>query len=458
MGDTDADNEAVDMRANRSKYHKKRAKKLMAKAEKSLHAKLIMNGFFLKFETAAFQYYQAALSFRACSIWRDAGYCLVRCATMHHFRLRNIFEAALLYSEAAEVYEKIDKGESMKNYKLAISLYCDLGRFDIAGKIQKKIAISHLRLKHYEEAAEGFRKASDFLSNQTDQSDYCLEKAAECLIELNEYQAASELYTIIAESYAQSNLKYFNCRDKLFRSIMCLFAEPMVPEDVDEDGDNNAVDDGGSEQKYANIKAVVAAHEHVDILWRCSKEVKFINNIIDCREEYNQHEFADHLYYYHTAKSLQRLDLKMLSVVADEIQDELDRRREKIRLDRLEATRYERRKARLAKKRKALTERGLDPESIQLADINVDDDSEEEDNGAGEKGGGGEGAGEGHGSGSESEGGGSDSDSDSESGDSSGGEDIALPEDMREVDAPVKQRRRRGEKKEEVDDAPAYLR
>ena len=304
MEDEEAANiEAIEMRSNRHKYHKTRAKKLMAKAEKSLHAKLIMNGFFLKFETSAFQFYQAALSFRACAVWRDAGYCLVRCAGLHQYRLRNLFEAALLYSEAAEVYEKIDKGESMKYFKQAISLYCDLGRFDIAGKIQKKLAISQLRLKHYEEAAEGFRKASDFLSNLPEQSNVCLEKAAECLIELNEYQTASDLYTIIAESYAQSNLQYFNCRDKLFRGVMCLFGEPMVPDYDDDDSSTftpaaGSVDDG-SEEKYANIKAVVASYEKIDVLWRCSKEVRFINNIIDCRLEYDQNEFADNLYYYH---------------------------------------------------------------------------------------------------------------------------------------------------------------
>lgn len=445
------DSEVVDMRANRGKYHKIRAKKLMAKAEKSLHAKLIMNGFFLKFEAASFQFYQAALSFRACSIWRDAGYCLMRCASLHHYRLRNIFEAALLYSEAAEVYEKIDKGESMKNFKLAISLYCDLGRFDIAGKIQKKIAKSHLRLKHFEEAAEGYRKASDFLSSNPDQSDFCLEKAAECLIELNEYQTASELYTIVAESYAQSNLKYLNTRDKLFRSIMCLFAEPIVPEVVDdEDSVNNSLANG-SDQKYANIKSVVIAHEKIDILWRCSKEVKFIRNIIQCREDYEQHDFADHLYYYHTAKSLQRIDLKMLQVVSNEIQEELDRREEQIRLDHLQETRHERRIARLAKKRKALVERGLDPESIQLADINVDDDSEDEENGTGQNG-----KGENDDDPASGSDGSDGSDSGSNSDESSDGDEIDIPDHMKEKEeAPAKRRRRRGEGP--VDDTPAYL-
>jgi hypothetical protein len=231
----------------------------------------------------------------------------------------------------------------------------------------------------------------------------------------------------------------------------------MVAENDDEDADNIAIDDGGSEQKYANIKAVVAAHERIDMLWRCSKEVKFINKIIDCREEYNQNEFADHVYFYHTAKSLQRIDLKMLNVVSNEIQAELDRRREKIRLDRLEATKFERRKARLAKKRKALVERGLDPESIQLADINIDDDSDDEEN----KGGAGDASvhkEEGDGSGSDGNNG-SGSGSDDDSNDSSSEEDdIPLPEELMEKDAtPQKRRRRRGDKKE-GDDIPAYLR
>lgn len=459
-----AANEAVEMRSNRSRYHKKRAKKLMAKAEKSLHAKLVMNGFFLKFETSAFQFYQAALSFRACSVWRDAGLCLVRCAGLHQYRLRNTFEAALLYSEAGEVYEKIDRGESIKNFKQAISLYCDLGRFDIAGKIQKKLAVYQLRLKHFEEAAEGFRKASDFLSNNPHQSNYCLEKAAECLIELNEYQAASDLYTIIAESYAQSNLQYFNCRDKLFRGIMCLFAEPLVPEEIDDESSQftraTGTEDDGTEEKYANIKAVVVSYEKIDMLWRCSKEVRFINNIIDCRLEYDQHEFADHLYYYHTAKSFQRIDLKMLQVVSDEIQAELDRRQEKIRLDRLEDTRYERRKARLAKKRKALVERGLDPESIQISDINVDEDSDEEGNDGGDSVEEGSVSLQGIGGDSVTAGG-EDDDSYSDSNSESSQEDeISLPAEMKETDTPTKPRRRRGDKKETTDDEslPSYLR
>lgn len=52
-------------------------------------------------------------------------------------------EAAVLYTEAAETYFKIDKTETFKMIKLAISIFCDFGRFDISGIIYLFIYTSH---------------------------------------------------------------------------------------------------------------------------------------------------------------------------------------------------------------------------------------------------------------------------------------------------------------------------
>jgi hypothetical protein len=42
-------------------------------------------------------------------------------------------EAAVLYTEAAETFLKVDKTETYKMIKCAISIFCDFGRFDISG-------------------------------------------------------------------------------------------------------------------------------------------------------------------------------------------------------------------------------------------------------------------------------------------------------------------------------------
>jgi alpha-soluble NSF attachment protein len=416
--------EAVDMRSNRLRYHKNRAKKAILKAEATLNQKMITNGFFLKFETAALLYYQASISFKACSKWRDAGDSLHRCAQLHHLRLKAIPEAAMLYSEAAEVYEKVDQNDAIKNYKLAVSSYCDLGIFAIAGRLQRRLSEIHFDLRHWEEAGDGFRKAADFLNSHPEQSDYCLEKSAICLIHCEEYQAAHDLYVIVAESCVQTNLRYLNTRQKLFRASLCLLALPIEP------------DDTNGENKYANVKVALSEFERIDCMWRCCRETKFLRNIIEAREAYNQDSFADQVYYWHTACRLNKIDIDLLRVVSNEIQEYLDNRERQRQEEAREKNRYAKKKLQLDKRRKALVERGLDPDSISMADI---EDSDEEDGAVAEAG---------SVDGGKSEGSDEDDDDDEEEeeDESDDNSEIDLPDELKVVVTPPKERRKREKK------------
>jgi hypothetical protein len=60
-------------------------------------------------------------------------------------------------------------------------------------------------LRHWEDAAISFRKASNYLAGDQlpDQSDYCLEKCAECYIEMGELEMAASLYVLIAQGCVQ---------------------------------------------------------------------------------------------------------------------------------------------------------------------------------------------------------------------------------------------------------------
>lgn len=88
-------------------------------------------------DALATRLYKESVDLRIKGKWRDAGDKVVKCAEMHTV-LRMSLEAATLYTEAAECYLKIDKGEALNTYRLSIKLYCDLGRFDIAGKHRKR--------------------------------------------------------------------------------------------------------------------------------------------------------------------------------------------------------------------------------------------------------------------------------------------------------------------------------
>ncbi len=84
-------------------------------------------------DAAATRLYKESVALRIKGKWRDAGDKIVKCAEMHII-LRMSLEAATLYTEAAECYIKIDKGEALNTYRLSIKIYCDIGRFDIAGE------------------------------------------------------------------------------------------------------------------------------------------------------------------------------------------------------------------------------------------------------------------------------------------------------------------------------------
>jgi tetratricopeptide (TPR) repeat protein len=418
--------EGVDMRSNRLRYHKNRAKVFYHRAEVALNQKMIANGFALKFETAALYFYQASVSYRASSKWREAGDALCRCASLFQLRLKAFAEAAALYTEASEAYSKVDNNDTMKCLTQAISLYCDLGVFSVAGRLQRQVADLHRSMRHFEEAAEAYRKAADFLSAVPGQSDLCLEKAADCFIECGEYPLASDLFVLLAESCAQSNLKFFQAKFHLFHAVLCQLAVKAQPTDED------------YETKYAEIRTNIIRYEAIDITWRCSKQAMFLLNVITMREAFDQHGFADHLYYYFTVYSFSNVEIAMLRVVSDEIVSELERRIEARQRELKETTKKQRRKALLLKKRRQLRERGLNPFSIRLEDIQDSDEEKEkegqQDDGDDDR--------------SLDSSDSSDSSASSESSSSSSGaSEIELPEELREKEVIAPPRRKRGDPK-----------
>jgi tetratricopeptide (TPR) repeat protein len=438
--------EGVDMRSNRLRYHKTRAKIFYNRAEGALNQKMLPNGFALKFETAALYFYQASVSFRAASKWREAGDALCRCASLYQIRLKSFAEAAALYTEASEAYSKVDNTDTMKCLTHAISIYCDLGIFPVAGRLQRHVADLHQSMKHYEEAAEGYRKAADFLSSVPGQSDLCLEKAAYCLIECGEHQMASDLFVLLAESCIQSNLKFFQSKFHLFHAILCQLAIKVT-------GQDGSVTDEDYENKYASIRTNILSYESIDPTWRCSKQALFLMNLINVREAYDQHGFADHVYFYFTVYGLSNHEIAMLRVVSDEIVSELERRVEERKKEIFYATKKQRMKAKLLKKRRQLRERGLNPFTIRMEDIV---DSDEEDGEGDREGDRREGQG---GEGDEDEDNrsldssmssssdGSDSESGESSDSSSAASDIELPEELKEKTEKPAPRRRRGDPK-----------
>ena len=352
---------------------KKNAKKNVARADHELNAlnKQANPAAFLKNDNAIWYYYQAVINYKTSSKWREAGDVLMKIAKLYE-TLKMLLEAACVCTDAAETYMKIDKGEGMNAMRKAITIYSDIGRFDVAGRLEKKIAYMHFTMKHWDDAAFHYRKAGNFLAgeNLIDQSDICFEFSALCHVELHKLEEAKTDFETVAKGALQSNLRRFHTVGYLFRAILCLMGMKMVikqppPDPNDKPGWIESEEpilksiQEATDLKYNRILETISEYKMVDFLWKLSKEVLFLQNIVKARKEWNKHDFADHLYYWNNVKPIDRMSLLMFKEVYQEFINEFQRR--EIRIKRLDAQklRRERRKEKMKEAKKLMQEMGL---------------------------------------------------------------------------------------------------
>ena len=308
-------NPSTALKSNRLRYYRHIGRHFSSKAETVLNHESYFNAYFLKFDEGSFFYYRASIAFRACERWRDAGECLVKCANIF-LRQKMFSEAAVLFAESAEVLMKIDKGECVKCMEQSISIYCDVGRFDIAAKLEREVALIHFESMDWDESLMHFKRASEFfLSEQMfEQSSFCLDQSAMCLMEIGEYGNAYEVYLSIARACIESNLLFFNHTEKIFKAVLCLFALSV------EKGDKRGV------AKYQNISKILDDMKKEFFMWGNSKENLFLRNMIKIRMDADIDAFADHLYFWDNVKPLDKYSTQIMESFMIELKKEATRR------------------------------------------------------------------------------------------------------------------------------------
>jgi hypothetical protein len=132
-----------------------------------------------------------------------------------------------------------------------------------------------------------------------------------------------------------------------------------------------------SEEKYTGVIWKIHEFEALDFLWRTSKEALFLLNIMYFRLDWDEDEIADHIFYWNNVQPLDRVCLKLLKVVVDEVRDELKRQadQKKLQLENLDKSR--RRKERFEKKKEAMANLGIDITEEDVAD-ELDQESDDE--------------------------------------------------------------------------------
>ena len=112
-------------------------------------------------------------------------------------------------------------------------------------------------------------------------------------------------------------------------------------------------------------------YEEVDSAWASSDEMMFLENIIEARLTYNQHMFADHLYFWDNTRVLRVLDLRMFKHMNHEINVELLLREEQRLKDEYEREIQKLKKAKIKEKKKLMDELGIKGR-VELSEEDID--------------------------------------------------------------------------------------
>jgi alpha-soluble NSF attachment protein len=200
----------------------------MARAEKTLTRRggKVANAPNLQFEDITYLYQRAAEAFRQGEAWQEACDAYAKAAdTQLHLNCSE--EAAAYSTEAAETMGKINPAESIIFYRNAISLNCEVGKFGIAGRLQRKLAERYEEDRNVEDAITQYRQASDYYLGEglVAQSDLCLAKVAYYQGLNEEFEKSSEIYANLGLRCLDSNLISLNAREHFLRSGLCLLGK-----------------------------------------------------------------------------------------------------------------------------------------------------------------------------------------------------------------------------------------
>lgn len=157
----------------------------------------------------AIRLYDKAIELKGKGKWREAAETLQSCATQFDFAINSKKESShtkfnltslLILAEVCETFEKIDLEESLKIRSLLSRQFCDISRYDIAGRHERILAEYHEENSHYYDAYLHYRKAANFLAG------YCGGGTSNVLDYLNNYEEHNRQVSESEESSEEEDL------------------------------------------------------------------------------------------------------------------------------------------------------------------------------------------------------------------------------------------------------------
>lgn len=110
---------------------------------------------------------KAGHTYKIIKQWKEAGECLEKCGEIE---MQLSSDATEYFQEAAHCYGYVDRHKASKALERVMQIYSNQGRFQMAGKIQKKIADKHEEEGNMEAAILAYKNASWYFSMESTKS------------------------------------------------------------------------------------------------------------------------------------------------------------------------------------------------------------------------------------------------------------------------------------------------
>jgi len=261
----------------------KKAREMIAKAEKALDSWSFFGSSSGKFDDACEALSKAGNLFKIAKNWDEAASCYVRCADLKK-KTEHQFEAASFHVLAAEMVAKTDTAKAVAQYREAIMLYSEIGRFGTAAKHAETIADLYEKDGNLTEAIKFYEQAAEYFLGEKSsaRAGKCLEKVALHSAILGDFDKAMKGFEKLGIDSLESNLLKFNAKKHFLHASMCALAK----------GDTVAAENA------------IARYSELDYTFSDSAECKLIKSLTEACTEFNVDKFADVLFAYDQIRKL----------------------------------------------------------------------------------------------------------------------------------------------------------
>lgn len=249
-------------------------------------------GFFAKmfsspnYDEAAACYTQAGNKFKAQKQWESSGNAFKQAARLQMSEnLGSKHEAAQSFVNAGLVFRKFNPKAAIEAYQQAVSILTDMGRFNMAAKHLASVGEIYNEQRNFQKSIEAYNQAADYYRSEeshTTADKFSLLAADLLANEMENYQAAVEIYEMIGNRSADSNLLKYSAKNHFFKAALCHL-------NID----------------YINAQQALERYPQILPSFQDTREFNLLNKLVKAAEETNIDEFTEAVTDY---DNISRLD------------------------------------------------------------------------------------------------------------------------------------------------------